>query len=546
MFQIFGDHSVDPQQRSRTNRSFLGTVRGWVSAAYVRIGNAIYGRFSIQLDTPELASGLTQKDIVADTQFTRAVNALCLAWSKNSHQLWLPEQVTAALKDKSKRHQIVSAVVQGITEARVKSVLDSPNFCVKDLHDAGKEVDTSDRDRPLIYLQILRNFKSDDKKLPVLRVGKTNNGWGRSRSHLSDMKSNPHYTLSKAYEDANDYCMLVLCYGMQDDVTRQVAEALFNSLLQTFRKYLFRTRPTTRQEGEDDTNSLKEGSSYANDLYFAEIMTRHDQNVFKDCGWPGGVRRDTFGASDGLNYVSPIHEEGTSYQHTLWTETDLPSMTVYRRSATTVVDDRATKIVYVSRHGSLGLRVCCAASVIPAGVKKVYPRFEIMKNSQPHPCPYARDPPLGPTSQWEEGNTVGFAADYLHPETGVWHELRVTTSTPFALINGQIPGSFRAHEKMLAYRRFFLQQTREKFQPWEIDFGLGRVKRIHFDVLTQTFIFSDNTSITKLGPAEWKPPHVWRHQLTQLGFQNFDMPWSGVREYCDYCFLARSTFVCLT
>ena len=272
----------------------------------------------------------------------------------------------------------------------------------------------------------------------------------------------------------------------------------------------------------------------------------------KQTGWPGGVSRQNFRASQGLNVTSPLNEAlGGRGESTLWTRFDVPNtVAIFRRHPVRATPHTVYKGGFnLMNIGSMHFSIFKEHNPPFNDGDLVYPRVEIRLDGQPHSGSWAR---LGDLQIWSDHVEASSVAVYFdHQDSqGNWREVLIQSGQHKPVQDKGIPGSLSRHAQGIALYRFFMRQTYSSPHPWGMNLGLARVQQIQFDNFNQTLGVIERLGISVVDPPVRTPLAETQRQLRNAGARYFSTStgWQSnpgrlsvraARKQCDSCYVGR-------
>ena len=557
-------------------------IQGFVpfSAEFLHIGDAIYGRIKVNLGLPTSFGVLlgTQGDKSApQALFMRTVYALIIAFSEKADAISLPQELREKIQDRDSRLLLAHQIHDGALSAGSLSTLNQTDFTIETLVAGLSEVSAQDKEKPMIYLQVLWNFARNRGRLPEIRLGKTNDGWIRAMSHKTNISnSNSQFYVAAREATVQQYAIYPLVRDLPNDAARTIFEQISIVMFGAYHESVAPDR--VEHQVAIDPNSLPSDveSRNVNNKWNAAILTNLANEVFEQTGWKVATKRASFHCTVGWNITSPFFEIRTT-EALIWTRLDVPDgnmpngrpvKAVFRRSPSTL-NARGLICRMNARFGMMESRRSHLEFMLSTRMSEPRPQqsdevllsVEIMLNGQRHPHSLGRLPGLGPWSDWNEAAGVAVKVEWFNHKAGQWmsnyiQKDNVWASGKLAVLDENVYGALRNYSHLMAIRRFFLRQTLPAFQgTWELDFGgIARVKKISFSNLTQTITLTDILDSIQGPLATYTPNAQMVSALSAAGARNvarawpvtgsptrfipnFNPPSTRPRTKCDFCYL---------
>jgi hypothetical protein len=327
---------------------------------------------------------------------------------------------------------ITLKVLNGVEKAGLLSVLNNPEFTIKDIRaNANLDCQTlAAKDEPGFYLRVYtKPIPGQSKGHGSFYVGQAKDlhnrflGWSRPGQAHEDLIQDP--TVSKE--------MLAICRVdmafYQDH--KYIVEQLFTSLFQTYKQAIL---GRTVNSGDVQTNY-----SIKNCADLDKIATASAN----DSGWAGAVRRisfwqDSFSTCEGLNYQSPIGEAppfepiGWLQNHKYVPDPDNPGkgksilISNFTREkpkkmqiqvpGTKSASKSLSFIVWDlhSENKNYALRMSRTDGVEWPAENTFYNiTFEVRLDWKPHPYSWARLPLIGPFKDWDRANSWAIVIEWV-------------------------------------------------------------------------------------------------------------------------------------
>ncbi|KAF2493938.1 hypothetical protein BU16DRAFT_619139 [Lophium mytilinum] len=435
---------------------------------------------------------------------------------------------------------LTNLVVEGIKKASLFDVLNTPDFTVKDLVDNSRYPDASKAPTTIagIYFRAIKDANDEDH----FYIGHTNNLPSRAQGYKTDT-NNPkgkgyHMDLSAK---AKKIAMCALCILPQDVDTgiRYLVEQIFVCLFETYRPTLFRI-----SAGYISARLLADDPGRIVQFQYAVYLTRIAEIAAADSGWKGAVTRPGFGATQGVNWLSPLYEmtTGQTHERVLFIRSDgtvqdptskeLIPVANFRRAnarstnwhAASSATTSNSQVFIISEIGDTKIsnphttEANAAASSSgtdwPIQNQPFHVVYEVRKDWKLHPYPWARVPSIGPFMDWERANSLGVRLEWQDAKKQ-WRRryLQVGSKSHHAL-DDKSPGSLKAYSDGMTIIHFLFREDRNDHRGWVTDAGFARVKRVRMDCISQTIQFLDLTDVLKPAVSiQRKPASIIKQQM---------------------------------
>ena len=254
---------------------------------------------SILANTKDIDTKLQSTNLAG--QLAKAVDGQFQAWYANKDYLQLPENIEDRINTPEKRASQVQLIIDGCYNASCLSVLNRPEFTLRQLAENAQNARTFNAS--CVYGSRYSNFRDNPAKRAVARVGKSNNPVQRISDHIARCRSDStfaaertHYTQGRASRKQEFFVLCVL----KDETDLKIAEQLFVNLLGTWAPAVRGSSSNISLDDEPrDTEGLMKHSLRAIDQRDAQRIMQVTHNISQkpESWWPGGVGRDSFGAS---------------------------------------------------------------------------------------------------------------------------------------------------------------------------------------------------------------------------------------------------------
>ena len=464
----------------------------WVSRDFVHVNeHVIYGNVTVHSDIPVLMQNPSVGHIsVQGSQLQKAIIGQLEVWFDQRGTLALGDVLTEVIKSSALRHRVTSTILQGCAAANSLTALNEANFSCLGL--ATSFAQSANFRAPGIYCNIYSRFKSNPEKKPVVRIRKSINIHDRCyqhRQHILDPRYKAERTHMAIARDASDHHHLALCV-VKHATERTIAEQLFINLLETWAPNVS-GNITHVTDPNNSVQSLLEANSrnqaIAVDARKQILLTEQTSRL---TGWPGGVKRASFGASEGLNVTMPVSEGGISYDTIVWSRLDTPTCHAFRRAPVKLRKNPNTPLKFISfvRVATGGRKKFDIALTIRQSINglredhSVYPYVEIMREQSDktrprHPHSWPR---LGGIKCWEYHDDaaslgVGFEFEDAH---GTWRKVKLQTAQPGRVDGGGVTTSYW---QALSIFDHLMQLVPENPHPWQRIMSPATIHFISFD-----------------------------------------------------------------
>ena len=512
------------------------TEAGWVPLWAIQIGRArrcgdIKGvlnyKLPVQLPGINVRSGTDVLSITIDS-LVRSIKQL---GSKGTLQ-FLGDKFERDTNTETGMNNIIVDIVNGVKTAGLFQELNKPDFDIYGLVNNGTKISLTGKppswmgNSNLIYARIYRNFykmvdgkKIDDPyKKPAIYIGQSVNALQRHRTHQSAInRDDPghHYATARL---AKECAMIVICRGIHS-ASLDIAEQVFMLLLQTYQpsvlKFQLEDAGLTNEQ-----NILERSAKMINMNEHATLLTRCANEVFKSTRWPGGVERESFRASNGLNMSSPLAEVARIKRQP-WARIEIPgAMTLYHGPAFSALYSTGSviacfRLIYGGRELSFHLKN--QPGVYPEPGQKVYTIVEMTHDGSPHHLAWAGNlPTVGPMEDWDLARSFAVRLEWEMKDGTGWRS--VYSRRDFkSFVDHDAVGSFKAYADAIALLRYLKREEINNRPSWVSTFGLASVRDIKFDHMKQEVHITALHQTTKVDPPQLRSQQAIMDELESLG-----------------------------
>ncbi|KAK5241945.1 hypothetical protein LTR40_007991, partial [Exophiala xenobiotica] len=414
--------------------------------------------------------------------------------------------------DKLLNEQELNAMINSIMAGMRQRVLDylnrsGDNFTIEQLMSVLEPVEWNDN-RAGVYTRIYYKFKHSNR-LPSQYTGKTNNLASRDSGHEGSKEVETHSNHYSTRRAATKYIMAPICL-LNEENLRTVAEQFFTCLFET---YTQKVLDFEDRSGKSQDENIGDIERYYNDKEASVCLMKLARSAFEKSGWPGCRSRQSYGASDGCNWNSPI-TEWLKGERIIWTKLDMPESNIFIFQRTPVQvrsGSGGNRRIYITMEqpddASTGWSRGSFEPSIPEGVDLplgtwVWPVIEMTRDGTQHPRSYARLPTVGPWLDWDAANSWAVRIEFRGPKSGNWESLELVSARPLNSRAAQVtaPGAFNSYAQGVAINRFLNQGrlSRQGRPPWMYYYGVARLKEQKLDWLSQTGTIMDIWLISTL------------------------------------------------
>jgi hypothetical protein len=374
---------------------------------------------------------------------------------------------------------------------------------------------------------------------------------------------------------------------LEDEDCRELSllvEQVFVCLFQTYVADLLRplsgefpTKIPRATDPSNTTNRTRHPAKHAEAMHIAHYFSNVSEAIFSDTGFPGGVKRMSFGVSMGANYSSPYFEWSQMSEQLLWIRHDVYKkykdigqsvpMTVFRLARTKkahFVQRREAgrhprhKIFSLSQEAFVP-HIAYPESVFdgtkcPREGAQYYVVFEVRTDGFAHPHHWSRLPDIGGFQNWEQARSLAIRIEWEHPpNSGKWRYRYIQSGSVYLFHSVDEPGSHYAYRTAIGLLQWLFDAKIDDSAPdW-----MPRIGRTAYVLQTSYDYFKQSIEITqqKAYPIKDLMKDCRRRPLAaiiadyqQRGFLNVNREFGKFpnspdrdsaknRRFCDLCVL---------
>ncbi|KAK5241820.1 hypothetical protein LTR40_008685, partial [Exophiala xenobiotica] len=460
------------------------------------------------------------------------------------------------LRNEEQLNSMITSIMMGMRSQVLDLLNHGGDFSIRQLMAVLEPVQPND-DRPAVYTRIYYDFKKSNR-LPSQYTGKTNNLVVRDHGHEGSKEKETHSNHYKTRRAATNYIMAPICV-LEEENLRTVAEQVFTCLFETYTDAVLNFEDKSGNSQDDKISDIER---YYNDKEASVLLMKLARSAFAKSGWPGCKSRQSYGASDGCNWNSPI-TEWLKGEKIIWTKLVFPenNLGIFQRTPVQVREATGEygkhNWFYITMEppglNSLPSRGSFEPSLpsdvnLPPGTW-VWPVIELTLDGSPHPKSWARLPSKGPWSDWDLANSWAVRIEF--ERDGKWQSLGLVSTNTFRSRTKEtdVPGASNTYAQGVAIPRFLTQmQLDQNGRPdWQYDYGIARVKEQKLNWLQQTITVHDVQPPGRIiRTSRMKSTFDMQTELTMLGVNAFGAPFQSDRESirvrqpkraCDSCYL---------
>ncbi|CAN9100264.1 unnamed protein product [Alternaria alternata] len=422
---------------------------------------------------------------------------------------------------------ITLKVLNGVEKAGLLSVLNNPEFTIKDIRaNANLDCQTlAAKDEPGFYLRVYtKPIPGQSKGHGSFYVGQAKDlhnrflGWSRPGQAHEDLIQDP--TVSKE--------MLAICRVdmafYQDH--KYIVEQLFTSLFQTYKQAIL---GRTVNSGDVQTNY-----SIKNCADLDKIATASAN----DSGWAGAVRRisfwqDSFSTCEGLNYQSPIGEAppfepiGWLQNHKYVPDPDnpgkgksilisnftrekpkkmqiqVPGTKSASKSLSFIVWDLHSENKNYALRMSRTLPKNFSSDGVEWPAENTFYNitFEVRLDWKPHPYSWARLPLIGPFKDWDRANSWAIVIEWVD-KSGQNRQRYLHCERPYMTLAEDSDAAIQPYARGIEVIHWLFNERIPSGQQyeWLQVPPMAAIKVIKHDTVRQMITFEAGKAVTATAP----------------------------------------------
>ncbi|KAI4608895.1 hypothetical protein J4E83_008934 [Alternaria metachromatica] len=457
---------------------------------------------------------------------------------------------------------VVQTILQGIQDAGLYEVLNTPDFNIDSLIDESKIAINGKLPKGTggIYIRYHRSTFSVKRcwraNTYYVYIGKTVDYRNRFDSHPESTSSYGDLTRNSAFIESSALCTMT----DEDNIDfSYLVEQIFVCLLESYRSDLLVDEDDPFRLGGD--SPIEHAEAIETALYFRRVS----EKVFEKTGWPGAIDREGFGVEFGANYSSPYKEWSLKSEQLLFLRHDIleksridgsvipisvfrtakPKVATYREKqrASAGSEINVFQKFHAGKYffGVSHVQFVMDGTMGPTNGQPYYLVFEVRTDGQAHPNAWSRLPRIGAFCNWQQGRALAVRMEWEYPVgSGNFRFRYMHTRKVFTFKNAPTDrGSNINYVRSIAITQWLFNAAPNNPQPWmEKLRGCAYVLQTVFDYHTQTVQIKLPEPLTMINGGRFSAVEIQR-QMTQGGLLNVNGEFesAGRRKNCDTCAL---------
>ncbi|KAG9595842.1 hypothetical protein KCU77_g4052, partial [Aureobasidium melanogenum] len=549
-----------------SRKDYTGVVvNGFIELDNVRVGSRKYGHLGVRFRNRAPAITITNIGPQTSSPYplTKYYFDLYTALLQNSSPLGLPDSFSIDMNDPQGRYTLCHELADGVNRAGLTAIFGGPtfnNFTFRQIRDRARPVTTDLNTTGGVYGRRLTEFSEKSARAfddVLAYVGKASLFGRRKHGYNSDPwdTKNPsyngrHFTAIREAGKREMFILMDIPVNHRNFQNMIVyGEQAMLCLLQTYRGDVLSSGQALPQAA-NATTAVGAVSYFAAAKTDSAVIHNIATQVGAQHSMPGGVLRPGFGATDGLNYSSPLLETKAN-EKTPIVKLDLPDREIFLRPP---IKMNALGQVWWLNHTRADGRTIDTFQVglsneerrrIPKDVN-IYPAWEMMKNGIAHTVPYFRLPEITTWTGAEEIKTL--ACKIVWRGADSWKQMYLQVKRNAHVADGTVRGTAGNYDDGFSMLHYLKREVVHPPHPWMHRNQTARILVPELDHLSQTIsIDYDLRPLRQVPTSTLKSTATVATEMTNAGLRNVGAArgtafTGGRRKRCDNCFNRDKAF----